>query len=245
MGEPVGGRGKLEAFCSPADRTSHPTKICSRLGRAWYHGGRSHDEQGNPMVEFQVTGDALWARMERAVQRVDERLRKTVGILEASKVPYAVVGGHAVRAWVAQVDEAAVRTTRDVDILIRPADLAAVIEAMTSHGFHYRQTAGLDMFVEEPDASARDAVHLVLSGQMVRPGDHDPNPDVEPCEIANDFRTVRLQTLVRMKLNSFRRKDQIHLLDMISLGLLDESWPERFPRELGLRLQELLDDPEG
>ena len=197
------------------------------------------------MVKFQITGDALWARMERAVQRVDERLRNTVRILEAAKVPYAIVGGHAVRAWVAQVDEAAVRTTRDVDVLVRPDDLPAVIEAMTSNGFHHRQTTGLDMFVEEPDASARDAVHLVLCGQMVRPDDHDPNPDIEPNVTTNDFRTVTLETLVRMKLNSFRRKDQVHLLDMISLGLIDESWPERLPQGLRPRLQELLDDPDG
>jgi len=197
------------------------------------------------MVEFRVTGDALWARMERAVQRIDERLRKTVRILEDAKIPYAVVGGHAVRAWVAQVDEAAVRTTKDVDILVRPDDLPAVIEAMTSHGFHYRQTAGLDMFVEEPDGSARDAVHLVLSGQMIRANDHDPNPDVEPNETADDFRTVSLETLVRMKLNSFRDKDRVHIRDMISIGLIDESWPERFPPGLQTRLQELLDDPDG
>ncbi len=207
--------------------------------------GGLHDYRRIQMIEFRITGDALWARMERAVLRVDERLRKTVRILEDAKIPYAVVGGHAVRAWVAQVDEAAVRTTKDVDILIRPDDLPAVIEAMTSHGFYYRQTAGLDMFVEEPDASARDAVHLVLSGQMVRAGDHDPNPDVEPNETANDFRTVTLETLVRMKLNSYRRKDQIHLLDMISIGLIDASWPKRFPQGLQVRLQELLDDPEG
>ena len=39
------------------------------------------------MTKFQVTGDALWARMERAVQRVDERLRKTVRslVLEEGK----------------------------------------------------------------------------------------------------------------------------------------------------------------
>jgi len=197
------------------------------------------------MVEFQITGDALWARMERAVLRIDERLRKTVRILEDAKIPYAVVGGHAVRAWVAQVDEAAVRTTKDVDILIRPADLPAVIEAMTSHGFYYRQTAGVDMFVEEPDASARDAVHLVLSGEMIRADDHDPNPDVEPCETANDFRTVTLETLVRMKLNSNRDKDRVHIRDMISIGLIDASWPQRFPQGLQQRLQELLDDPDG
>ena len=64
------------------------------------------------MVEFTITGDALWARMERAVEKVNERLRKTVRILEDAKVSYAVVGGHAVRAWVAQVDEAAHNTRR-------------------------------------------------------------------------------------------------------------------------------------
>ncbi len=107
------------------------------------------------MIEFQYTGDALWTRMERAVERVTERLRKTVQVLEKAKIPYAVVGGNAVRAWVAQVDEAAVRTTRDVDILIRPSDLTAMIEAMTRAGFYHRRTAGLDMFVEDQGASAR------------------------------------------------------------------------------------------
>ncbi len=36
------------------------------------------------------------------MEKVNERLRKTVGILEAAGVPYAVIGGQAVRAWVAQ-----------------------------------------------------------------------------------------------------------------------------------------------
>ncbi len=71
------------------------------------------------MIEFTITGEELWARMERAVEKVNERLRKTVRILEDAKVPYAVIGDHAVQAWVAQVDEAALRTTRDVDILVR------------------------------------------------------------------------------------------------------------------------------
>lgn len=195
------------------------------------------------MVEFTITGEELWARMERAVEKVNERLRKTVRILEDAKVPYAVIGGHAVRAWVAQVDEAALRTTRDVDILVRPDDVPALIAAMTSAGFHHRQTAGLDMFVEHPDASARDAVHVRLCGRIERDG--EPNPDIEPLARANDFQTVDFEVLVRMKLNSFRRKDQVHLLDMISLGMIDESWPPRFPERLRLRLEELLNDPDG
>ena len=135
------------------------------------------------------------------------------------------------------------RTTRDVDILVRPEDLPALIAAMIAAGFHHRQTKGLDMFVEHPDASARDAVHVLLCGRVERDG--EPNPDIEPATRANDFRTLPLETLVRMKLNAFRRKDQVHLLDMISLGMIDESWLERFPANLRLRLKELLDDPEG
>ncbi|MCU0719573.1 MAG: hypothetical protein MUC83_07705 [Pirellula sp.] len=73
-------------------------------------------------MEFTIVGEELWDRMERAVEKVNERLRKTVRILEDAKVPYAVIGGHAVRAWVAQVDTAALHTTRDADILVRPAD---------------------------------------------------------------------------------------------------------------------------
>ena len=195
------------------------------------------------MVEFTITGEELWERMERAVEKVNERLRKTVGIVEAAKVPYAVIGGHAVRAWVAQVDEAALRTTRDVDILVRPEDLPALTVAMTAAGFHHRQTAGLDMFVEHPDASARDAVHVLLCGRIEKDG--EPNPDIEPLERANDFRTVALETLVRMKLNAFRDKDRVHLRDMISLGMIDESWLSRYPERLGMRLKELLDDPDG
>ncbi len=168
--------------------------------------------KGSKMVEFTITGDELWARMERAVEKVNERLRKTVRILESAQVPYAVIGGHAVRAWVAQVDEAALRTTQDVDILVRPEDLSAVIIAMTAAGFYHRQRAGLDMMVEHPDASARDAVHVLICGRVERDG--EPNPDIEPSARANDFRTVSLETLVRMKLNAFRRKDQVReLLD--------------------------------
>jgi hypothetical protein len=197
------------------------------------------------MLEFQITGERLWTRMERAVEQVNERLRKTVGILEAARVPYAIVGGHAVRAWVAQVDRAAVRTTVDVDILVHPDDYPALHDAMLAAGFHHRLTTGLNMFVEEPNASAREAVHVVLAGEMVRPDDLEPNPDVHPVTRADDFQTITLERLVRMKLNSFRDKDRVHIRDMISVGLVDEGWPARFPAPLGERLQRLLDDPLG
>ena len=199
---------------------------------------------GLAVVEFKIVGEELWARMERAVEKVNERLRKTVRILEDAKVPYAVVGGHAVRAWVAQVDEAALRTTCDVNIMVRPSDFPAMKDAMLAAGFHHRNVSDLDMFVEHPEASARDAVHVVLVGKIERAGD-SPNPDIEPLARANDFQTVRLETLVFMKLNANRDKDRVHLRDMISLDLIDRSWPERYPEPLRSRLIEVLNDPDG
>jgi hypothetical protein len=42
-----------------------------------------------------------------------------------------------------------------------------------------------------------------------------------------------------------RRKDQIHLLDMLSLGLIDASWLPRLVPKHAARLQQLIDDPDG
>jgi hypothetical protein len=196
-------------------------------------------------LEFRVTGDTLFERMDRAVEKVNERLRKSVRALEAADIPYAIVGGHAVRAWVAQVDEGAVRTTKDVDILVRPENLNSLIEVMIANGFHHRNTAGVDIFTDSPDGSARDGIHIVLAGSMVKPWEVDPNPDIFPQIRADGFNTVPFETLVRMKLNSYRRKDQVHIQDLIAIGLIDHSWLSRFPEPLRDRLKTILDDPEG
>ena len=49
---------------------------------------------------------------------------------------------------------------------------------------------------------------------------------IDHYELMEDSRTLPFEELVKMKLTSYRRKDQVHLLDMISVGLLDESWFE-------------------
>jgi hypothetical protein len=40
-----------------------------------------------------------------------------------------------------------------------------------------------------------------------------------------------------------RKKDRVHILDLIGFGLIDATWPARLPPALGARLQQLLDDP--
>lgn len=178
------------------------------------------------------------------MDRVELRLRKAVSILESTSIPFAIVGGNAVRVWVAQVDPGAVRATNDVDILIRPEDLEQLKQVMAANGYHYREAAGLDMFLEGKDDSARQAIHVVMANRRVRQDDFEPNPDVEPIEYGAGIRILPLERLVRMKLNSFRLKDRVHLLDMIEVGLVDQVWISKFPGPLADRLQSLIDNPD-
>jgi len=197
------------------------------------------------MIEIKYTGDALWARIERAVEKVKERLRRVTRALNTNNIPYAVIGGNAVQHWVAQVDESVVRNTRDVDIILNESDLERAIAALEGEGFLYRRAAGVSMFLDGPDAKARDAVHVVFAGKKVREEYPEPVPEIDQYVLMEDARTLPFERLVIMKLTSFRRKDQVHLLDMISIGLIDESWLSRLSPELGHRLQELLADPDG
>ena len=196
------------------------------------------------MTEFHLTGQALWDRMNRAVEKVQERLEKTARTLESAGILYAIIGGNAVRAWVAQADEAAVRTTRDVDILLRREDLPAAITAMEAAGFVYRHSAGIDMFLDDPDAKARDAVHVLLANEKVRDTDIVAAPDVSESVTVTAHQTLTLEALVRMKLNVFRDKDRMHLRDMLDVELIDETWVSRYPSILANRLQELINNPE-
>ena len=40
-------------------------------------------------------------------------------------------------------------------------------------------------------------------------------------------------------------KDKTHLRDMLEIGLIDATWPSRYPPQLAARLQQLIDTPEG
>ncbi|MGL6095066.1 MAG: hypothetical protein ACRC7O_04600, partial [Fimbriiglobus sp.] len=125
-----------------------------------------------------ILTDVSLDRMVRAVEKVRERLARTAATLEAAGIPYAVIGGNAVAAWVSRIDEAAVRNTRDVDILLRRSDLDAAKVAMEGAGFVYRHAASIDMFLDGPGAKARDAVHVIFAGEKVRDIDPVPTPDV-------------------------------------------------------------------
>jgi len=184
-------------------------------------------------------------RMERAVEKIRDRLLRSTAALEAAGVPYAVIGGNAVMAWVEQIDESAVRFTQDVDLVLRREDLGRATEALAKAGFIHRRVAGIDMFLDGPGAGPRDAVHVIFSGEKVRPEYVAVVPDAGESVSFKTYRVLSLEALVRMKLTSYRDKDKTHLRDMLEIGLIDAAWPARYPPELASRLQHLIDTPEG
>lgn len=197
------------------------------------------------MIEIKYTGDALWNRIENALEIVRERLRRVTTTLNEADVPYAIIGGNAVQHWVAQVDESVVRNTRDVDIILNRSDLPRAQAALEAVGFIYRHAASVSMFLDGPNAKARDAVHVLFAGEKVRPDYPEPVPNIDDFALMGEAKTLPFVSLVTMKLTSYRDKDRTHIRDMISINIIDQSMVARLPGELGQRLQALLDDPDG
>ena len=190
-------------------------------------------------------GYEVFERIEEYQTRLAERIRRATTALEANNIPYAIVGGNAVAAWVASADPSAVRHTNDVDILIQRQDLDRVKAALEPEGFIYKHVASLDFFIDGANGSAREGLHLIFAGEKVKPEYTVPAPSINEIErsIRGYFITT-LEGIVNMKLTSNRRKDQVHIDDMLSVGLINADWLDKLPPELAERLQYLLDNPE-
>ena len=161
------------------------------------------------------------ARMERAVLKVQERLLRATAALNQARVRYAVVGGHAVASWVATVDEGAVRNTRDVDLLVRRGDLQTITDSLERVGFVGGELLDVVMFRDGPEGKPSEAIHLLFSGEKIRPEHTLLAPEIETVENPANYPVLTLPLLVMMKLLSNRLKDKVHIQDMIGVGLID------------------------
>ncbi|HUP78231.1 MAG TPA: hypothetical protein VM260_06660 [Pirellula sp.] len=187
----------------------------------------------------------LLDRMVNAVLKVRERLERTSRCLAKGNVPYAIIGGNAVAAWVSTVDPGAVRNSRDVDILLRRDDFPRAIDAMATEGFVQEQAGSVTLFLDGPQGLPSQGVHVLWANEKVRPTYESATPSIESVRMLENMRIVELEDLVRMKLTSFRDKDKVHIRDFMSVGLVDASWLSRFTPLIADRLQTVLDNPDG
>ena len=152
--------------------------------------------------------DFSWRKDDAAVEAVRRAAGRAASALQQAGVSYVVVGGNAVASWVARVDQEAVRNTKDVDVLdsdgristafLPRCDLSASSIAMLRASICFWMGRRLGSY----------AIHLVFSGEGA-PDDSLPIPDVTECVDGPDFPVPTLDSLVRMKLTSFRLKNKI------------------------------------
>ena len=178
-----------------------------------------------------------------ALDEITDRLQRITSALEEAGIAYALVGGQAVALWVATRDPAAVRTTKDVDILLRRADLPQARAAAAAVALDYFEVTGVGMFLERSDPNPRKAVHLLWAGEKVRSEYPLPSPDVdERRALEAGMQVVSLAGLVRMKLMSNRDQDRVHLRDLIDVGLVTRDLLRALPDVLAGRLDPLLQE---
>lgn len=176
-----------------------------------------------------------------ALDDVAGRLERICTALRDAAVPYALVGGQAVAIWVATKDPAAVRTTKDVDVLLARADLPRARAAAMSASFDYFEVLGVGMFLDRANPNPRHAVHIIWAGEKIRPEYGCAAPTVDQREqITPGIEVVAIEELVQMKLQSNRDQDRVHLRDMIDVGLIGRAILGQLPATLAARLEPLL-----
>jgi hypothetical protein len=190
--------------------------------------------------ETAARGEAVNLVFEQRLFELVAILHKITDALVACNIPHELVGGLAVLVHVEEADPAQSMLTRDVDLMIHRSDLERVVEIAEQHGFAFRHAAGLDMLLYGGSTSARNAVHLLFSGERVKAIQATPNPGISPERkqmMGKDVLVIPLADLLRMKLSSYRLKDQVHVQVMDAAGLITPAVEKTLPADLLTRLQ--------
>jgi hypothetical protein len=164
---------------------------------------------------------------EKRVEQLFDLAGRVEAAFAAAGLEYRVIGGLAVYLYVEQAAPDAGRLTRDIDIAVRREDLGRIARAVEPFGMQYRHVGGVDMLVQAGETSARRAVHL------------KPAPAIGPCRMLRGVRLIPLADLVRMKLASFRSKDETHLMDLDEAGLITPEIEDGLSAVLRARLAQM------
>lgn len=157
---------------------------------------------------------------EERVQQLFDLAELVEKIFSTAGLEYRIVGGLATYLYVEECEPDAGRLTKDIDVIVRREDLEKIAKGAGQFGLEHRHVAGIDMLVQAEKPSARRAVHLVFTGERVRPDYPEPAPELGPYHEVRGLRLVPLADLVRMKLTSFRAIDEAHVKDLDAAGLI-------------------------
>jgi hypothetical protein len=151
---------------------------------------------------------------------VHKSMRRVAKRLERAGIPYAVVGGMAVNAHGHE------RTTKDVDLLLTVAGLAAFQRQFVPKNYR-----GVEQRPRRfSDRTSKVTLDVLVTGRF--PGSGRPGPVVFPDpaevgEIVDKVRVVNFATLLELKLAARRHSDFGDVVALIRVHDLDEAYADR------------------
>ena len=205
----------------------------------------THPSSGSVALDGRDGRHALRFSIDGASRgKVRERLLRATAALNQTGVPLR--RGRRQRRGVGwRPSTGAVRTTRDIDLLVRRSDLPVISAVLEKVGFVRDELLDIVMFRDGAEGKPSEAVHLLFTGEKTRPDHLLPSPEIQTVKDPADFPVITLERLVLMKLMSHRLKDRVHIQDLIGVRLVDRSWLPKLPPELADRLKQLLDTPDA
>ena len=151
-------------------------------------------------------------------------------VFARAQVPHALIGGHAVNAWIEP------RYTADVDVTIQAdaASFARLATALAAEGFVQTVEHGARL-PSGPDFIRYQSRNVVLELQGAKTAfQHELIRRARPIG-AGSLRVATPEDLIVLKLIADRRKDQVDLLGLAALSTLDWAYIEHWARIWGVQ----------
>lgn len=151
---------------------------------------------------------------------VPETFRRLRAALEREGIPYVVIGAQAMAAHGFR------RATEDVNLCIRPADLARFRERLVGTLYQTVEQRSRRFY----DPATQVTFDLLVSGELAghRAKNHAIRfPDPSEVEKVQGIHTVSLQRLIELKLVTWRLKDMADVVELIRRNHLGQDFAER------------------
>ena len=192
------------------------------------------------LLDVASRGEAVNTFFERRLFGLTGMLHRITDTLNLAGIPHEVVGGLAVLIYVEEANPEHTALTSHVDLMVHRSDLERIKEAGAKDGFRFDQGANGHRLIHGPDEREKYAVRFVFSGEKIGPMQQDSNPPIEPVVKVvheKEIWVIPIVDLIRMKLNSYRRVDQVHVKTLEAAGLVTGDVENTLTAELAARLK--------
>ncbi len=178
---------------------------------------------------------------EQGMYFLAEDLERILHVFQAAGVHFEVIGGLAVNAHLMAASQRSRSfLTRDIDFLVRRADLDQIIRSANEAGYTAKKMMG-GYALLLPNQKMSEAVHLLFAGEKPKSSYPVSNPQLHPEEkelFGLTIPVAPLTDLLVFKLNSLRPKDLVHLEVLDEVGFITPEIESELPTELRSRLQD-------